>query len=82
MMPNLPAGRSSLSDAYSGCERDRPGWVSPAGADRLAGDKDPRGVCSRARGILDTDLAGKNATFANPSILVGLIEWADKLLTE
>jgi hypothetical protein len=30
----------------------------------------------------DSDLLGKNATFANPSILVALIEWADKLLTE
>ena len=28
------------------------------------------------------DLAGKNALFANPAILVQLIEWADKLLTE
>jgi hypothetical protein len=39
-------------------------------------------VCSRARGVLDADLAGKNASFANPTILVKLIEWADKLLTE
>jgi hypothetical protein len=28
------------------------------------------------------DLSGKNATFANPTIFVQLIEWADKLLTE
>ena len=35
-----------------------------------------------ARGVFDSDLEGKNATFANPSILVQLIEWADKLLTE
>jgi len=27
-------------------------------------------------------LEEKNASFANPSILVQLIEWADKLLTE
>jgi len=27
-------------------------------------------------------LAGKKASFANPAILVQLIEWADKLLTE
>jgi len=25
---------------------------------------------------------GKNASFANPTILVKLVEWADKLLTE
>jgi hypothetical protein len=36
----------------------------------------------RARGVLETDLAGKKASFANPTILVQLIEWADKLLTE
>ena len=35
-----------------------------------------------ARGVLDEDLVGKKASFANPSILVQLIEWADKLLTE
>jgi hypothetical protein len=28
------------------------------------------------------DLAGKKASFANPAILVQLIEWADKLLSE
>jgi len=33
-------------------------------------------------GVLDSDLVGQNGTFANPSILVQLIEWADKLLTE
>jgi len=27
-------------------------------------------------------VAGKNATFSNPSIFVGLVEWADKILTE
>jgi hypothetical protein len=34
------------------------------------------------RGVLESDLAGKNATFANPAIFVKLIEWADKVLTE
>lgn len=33
-------------------------------------------------GVLDSDLEEKNASFANPSILVQLIEWADKLVTE
>jgi hypothetical protein len=28
------------------------------------------------------DLLGKNATFANPTIFVGLVQWADKVLTE
>lgn len=32
--------------------------------------------------VYDTDLSGKNATFANPAIFVKLVEWADKLLTE
>jgi hypothetical protein len=39
-------------------------------------------VCSRARGVLETDLADKKASFANPAIFVQLVEWADKLLTE
>ncbi len=33
-------------------------------------------------GVFDTDLAAKKATFANPAILVQLIEWADKILSE
>jgi hypothetical protein len=37
---------------------------------------------ARARGVLESDLAGKHATFANPAIFVGLVEWADKVLTE
>lgn len=36
----------------------------------------------RARGVLDTDLTGKNASFSSPAIFVGLVEWADKVLTE
>ena len=28
------------------------------------------------------DLAGKNASFSNPAAFVGLVEWADKVLTE
>jgi sulfur relay (sulfurtransferase) complex TusBCD TusD component (DsrE family) len=40
------------------------------------------GVCVNARGVPESDLVGKNATIANPSVLVGLIEWADKLLSE
>jgi hypothetical protein len=31
---------------------------------------------------LESDLTGKNATFANPTIFVGLVEWADRVLTE
>jgi hypothetical protein len=26
--------------------------------------------------------AGKNASFANPTVFVGLVQWADKVLTE
>ena len=40
------------------------------------------GACCRARGILDTDLANKNAKFGNPQIFVGLTEWCDKIITE
>jgi len=31
---------------------------------------------------LESDLVGKNATFATPTVFVGLVEWADKVLTE
>ena len=31
---------------------------------------------------LESDLTGKNATFASPTIFVGLVEWADRVLTE
>jgi len=27
-------------------------------------------------------LAGKHASFANPTIFVGLVEWAEKVITE
>src|SRR4029450_10218583 len=40
------------------------------------------GACSKARGVLEGDLAGKGATFGNPTIFVGLVEWADRVLTE
>jgi len=40
------------------------------------------GACARARGVLEADLAGKNATFATPPVFVGLVVWADKVLTE
>jgi hypothetical protein len=32
--------------------------------------------------VSETDLAGTNASFANPTSLVGLIEWAETLFTE
>jgi hypothetical protein len=32
--------------------------------------------------VSETDLAGTNASFANATILVGLIEWAETLFTE
>jgi predicted peroxiredoxin len=40
------------------------------------------GACSRARGVSEADLSAKNAKFGNPTIFVGLVEWADKILTE
>jgi len=40
------------------------------------------GVCSRARGITESDLATWNAKFGNPTIFVGLVEWADRIITE
>jgi sulfur relay (sulfurtransferase) complex TusBCD TusD component (DsrE family) len=40
------------------------------------------GACARARGVLEFDLTEKNATLATPAVLVGLVESADKVLTE
>lgn len=40
------------------------------------------GVCSRARGVTEADLAEYGAKFGNPKIFVSLIEWADKVITE
>jgi hypothetical protein len=40
------------------------------------------GVCSRARGITESDLATWNAKFGNPTIFVALVEWADRIITE
>src|ERR1700682_1305000 len=37
------------------------------------------GACSRARGVTDADLAPWNAKFGNPTIFVGLVEWADRI---
>jgi len=40
------------------------------------------GACSRARGILEADLAQWGAKFGSPTIFVGLVEWADRIITE
>jgi predicted peroxiredoxin len=40
------------------------------------------GACSRARGVVESDLANYGAKFGNPSIFVSLVEWADKIISE
>src|ERR1700735_1548227 len=35
------------------------------------------GACSRARGIVESDLANWKAKFGSPTIFVSLVEWAD-----
>jgi predicted peroxiredoxin len=40
------------------------------------------GACSRARGVTETDLAQWGAKFGNPTIFVGLVEWADRVIAE
>lgn len=40
------------------------------------------GACSRARGVLQTDLDPWGAKFGNPTIFVSLVEWADQVITE
>jgi len=40
------------------------------------------GACSRARGIIETDLNQWGAKFGSPTIFVSLVEWADRIITE
>ena len=40
------------------------------------------GACSRARGVTEADLGQFKAKFGNPTIFVGLVEWADRVITE
>ena len=40
------------------------------------------GACSRARSVLESDLAEWGAKFGNPQIFVSLVEWADRVITE
>ena len=40
------------------------------------------GACSRARGVGEGDLANYGAKYGSPSIFVGLVEWADRVITE
>ena len=40
------------------------------------------GACSRARGVGEGDLANYGAKYGNPTIFVGLVEWADRVITE
>ena len=40
------------------------------------------GNCARARGITETDLANWNAQYGSPPIYVGLVEWADRVISE
>ena len=40
------------------------------------------GSCSRARSVTEADLANYGAKFGNPTIFVGLVEWADRVITE
>ena len=40
------------------------------------------GSCSHARGIGEADLANYGAKYGSPTIFVGLVEWADRVITE
>ncbi len=40
------------------------------------------GACSRARGVSDADRAQWGAKFGNPTIFIGLVEWADRIIVE
>ncbi len=40
------------------------------------------GGCSRARGITEADVSQWGFKFGNPTIFVGLVEWADRIIAE
>ena len=40
------------------------------------------GTCSRARGVVQTDLDQWGAKFGSPAIFVSLVEWANHVITE
>lgn len=40
------------------------------------------GACSKARSVSESDLANWGAKFGSPKIFVGLVEWADRVITE
>jgi predicted peroxiredoxin len=40
------------------------------------------GACSRARNVVEADLANYGAKYGSPTIFVGLVEWADRVITE
>jgi predicted peroxiredoxin len=40
------------------------------------------GTCSRARGVVESDLAHFGAKFGNPTIFVAMVEWADRVIAE
>ena len=62
------------------------GWPPLAQTlDKVAARKIPIfacGACSRARGVGEGDLANYGAKYGNPTIFVGLVEWAERVITE
>jgi predicted peroxiredoxin len=53
--------------------------------DKLVASKIPVfacGACSRARGVTEADVTQWGFKFGNPTIFVGLVEWADRIITE
>ncbi len=40
------------------------------------------GTCARARDVSEADLRAFGAKYGNPGIFVGLVEWADRIITE
>jgi predicted peroxiredoxin len=40
------------------------------------------GACSRARGVTEADVTQWGFKFGNPTIFVGMVEWADRIIAE
>jgi predicted peroxiredoxin len=53
--------------------------------DKLVASKIPVfacGACSRSRGVTEADVTQWGFKFGNPTIFVGLVEWADRIIAE
>jgi hypothetical protein len=83
--PDLPVGRSDLTDAKGYRECDSARWFGRLSMKRSTSwspDAFRFLLEGRARGVSETDLTRWGAKFGNPAIFVSLVEWADRIIVE